>query len=327
MKKSITLILFLIIITIITTNIVEASPNKNLVNIYLFHSNTCSHCKEEIKFLKQLEEKYKNIKIYKYEIHKEENYELLTKVSDVYDININGVPITIIGNKVYNGYSNQTNITFIKTIEYFSRYGYKDEIGELLNLELPKYEVKNNDVLLDEFINNYKNYKLLDFNTDSINITIIPILIGISISFNILFILGYALILLLNKNKDNIFLELFCYIILNTILLLVNLINNIIISSIIYILLINIFIYILINKKEYKYYNNIILISTALNVLITYLNNKYIVIFKEILELHSLIGIDSISYYNSCILTYFIINFIVIYIINIITNNKSYKHT
>ena len=40
------------------------AEEKNLVNIYLFHSNTCPHCQEEIGVLEELQKKYPNIKIY-----------------------------------------------------------------------------------------------------------------------------------------------------------------------------------------------------------------------------------------------------------------------
>lgn len=44
-------------------NVVNAVSKKNLVNIYLFHSYTCKHCKEEIKLLDELE---KNMIILRY---------------------------------------------------------------------------------------------------------------------------------------------------------------------------------------------------------------------------------------------------------------------
>ena len=69
MKKKIILILFLIISIFFINIPIQASEKSNLVNIYFFHSNTCSHCQEEQKLLKKLEERYDNIKIYEIEIH------------------------------------------------------------------------------------------------------------------------------------------------------------------------------------------------------------------------------------------------------------------
>ena len=42
------------------------ASEKNTVNIYFFHSNTCSHCKAEEKFLKKLEKNYDYVKVYRY---------------------------------------------------------------------------------------------------------------------------------------------------------------------------------------------------------------------------------------------------------------------
>ena len=54
-------LLLVLIILLISTVAVKADEKKNLVNIYLFHSNTCSHCKAERELLKELEKKYDNI--------------------------------------------------------------------------------------------------------------------------------------------------------------------------------------------------------------------------------------------------------------------------
>lgn len=53
MKRSLK-ILFLVISLFSFCNVVNAVSEKNLVNIYLFHSYTCKHCKEEIKLLDEL---------------------------------------------------------------------------------------------------------------------------------------------------------------------------------------------------------------------------------------------------------------------------------
>ena len=118
MKKTITLILLLFLCLFSFKLHVEAK-SANLVNIYFFHSNSCSHCKEETKFLEKIIENYSNVKIYKYEIHDKDAKEVLKKASNIYNIKTNGVPITIIGNKVYTGFLyEKSSLKFIKTIEY-----------------------------------------------------------------------------------------------------------------------------------------------------------------------------------------------------------------
>ena len=65
MNMKINKIIFFVILFILSISPVHADSDKNLVNIYLFHSNTCPHCKEEIKYLDKIEKKYDNVKIYK----------------------------------------------------------------------------------------------------------------------------------------------------------------------------------------------------------------------------------------------------------------------
>ena len=128
-------ILFLFIVLMLPIKI-DASSKERLVNIYFFHSSTCSHCNSEIKLLDSIEKKYKNVKIYRYEVHEDNNKLKYESVCEYFDIKSGGVPVTVIGDTVYTGYSeNVSTLKFIKTIEYYSRYGYKDEVGKILGIE------------------------------------------------------------------------------------------------------------------------------------------------------------------------------------------------
>lgn len=318
MLKKITLILFLIISTISFNLNVAAKNDTNLVNIYFFHSDTCSHCKEELKFLNTLEKRYSNIKIYKYEIHNEENLEILKKVEKIYADKFNSVPLTIIGNEPYTGFSEKNKIKFIKTIEYFSKYGYEDKIGKYLNIKLPTYEIDKNTIELDKFIDTYHNYNLLGFKTDNLETNNISLLLGILLSLNFISLLGIVLVLLvLSKLKEEILKikSIILYILNITILLLKSLVDNNILTIIIFILLIIGVIYNIIKNNKYnRYLNIIIIISITINLILTYLTNKNILIFKNILNLNKLTGLNLVYYYCNCLIIYFIINFILIYI-------------
>ena len=137
MKK---IIIFILSLFIFIPNV--DADSRNLVNIYLFHSNSCPHCKEEIKILDELEDRYDNIRVYKYEISDTKNSMLLSQVSEIYNTKITSVPFTIIGNKTFSGFSTETSKRkFIGAIEYFSNYGYVDKVADLQNLEKPAYQV------------------------------------------------------------------------------------------------------------------------------------------------------------------------------------------
>ena len=186
MKKIYLLFTFLITLFLININTTYAEE-KNLVNIYIFHREDCPHCQSELKLINNLEQKYNNIKIYKYEINTDNNKELYRKVLDEYNISKTGVPFTIIGDKYFIGYNEEkTKITFIKTIEYYSNYGYVDKTANIVeNNNLPTYKIENNQIAVDEFIKKYGNHKLLFLSTNSISLENISVLSTILTELNI----------------------------------------------------------------------------------------------------------------------------------------------
>lgn len=181
MKKFKLIIFSLCISLMFITNI---KAEENLVNLYLFYSNTCPHCEAEMELLEELQEDYDNLKIYKYEISEDENSLLLSKVSEMFDINVTGVPFTVIGEKTFFGYSEENSKKkFIGTIEYYSSHGYTDKIGEYLENELPTYDINNNDMSVDEYIKDYGEYNfdipiVGEVSTKDMALPIIAIVMG-----------------------------------------------------------------------------------------------------------------------------------------------------
>ena len=190
MKRSLK-ILFLVICLFSFCNVVNAVSEKNLVNIYLFHSYTCKHCKEEIKLLDELEKEYDNIKVYKYEVNENENGELLKNISEIMGSKVTGTPYTIIGNKVFSGYDYENSKGRFKgAIEYYSKYGYEDKVGEYISsIPLPSYEVKDTDPDVDEYISNYISYKVKlpligEVKLKNLTLPLITVVIGLADGFN-----------------------------------------------------------------------------------------------------------------------------------------------
>ncbi len=190
MKRSLK-ILFLVICLFSFCNVVNAVSEKNLVNIYLFHSYTCKHCKEEIKLLDELEKEYDNIKVYKYEVNENENGELLKNISEIMGSKVTGTPYTIIGNKVFSGYDYENSKGRFKgAIEYYSKYGYEDKVGEYISsIPLPSYEVKDTDPDVDEYINDYISYKVKlpligEVKLKNLTLPLVTVVIGLADGFN-----------------------------------------------------------------------------------------------------------------------------------------------
>lgn len=168
-----------------------ASENKNLVNIYLFYSNTCHHCEAEEKVLMELSRRYENVRIYKYEVSTDENFQLLNEVAELYDTKVTGVPFTVIGNKVYKGFSyDASKAKFMGTIAYYSEHGYKDLVGEYLgDIELPTYQVDlESGESLEEFLSDYGNYTIrflgIEIETKDLSMSTVAVLLGLTYGFS-----------------------------------------------------------------------------------------------------------------------------------------------
>ena len=176
----------------VNISFVYANSDKNLVNIYLFHSDTCPHCKEEIKFLDELEEEYNNIRIYKYEIGNTENLKLLEEVSNLYDTPVMGVPFTVIGDKYFKGFNYENyHERFIAAIDFYSNNGYRDRVGEYIgNPELPKYEIIEEDDAqdIDDYIDEKTERKIKIFGKEislkNMTLPVVSIIIGLVDGFN-----------------------------------------------------------------------------------------------------------------------------------------------
>ena len=145
-------------ILIFVFSLSNVKAEENLVNLYLFYSKTCPHCEEEIKMLDSIKENYENLKIYKYEITENNNSEIFNEVTNIFDLKVSGVPFTVVGEKTFIGYGENSKKIILGTIEYYSKHGYVDKVGEYLKKDLPSYEVNDSDISIDEYLEDYGNY-------------------------------------------------------------------------------------------------------------------------------------------------------------------------
>lgn len=86
---------------------ITGSKVEDKVNLYLFHGKECPHCQEERQWLKTIEKKYKdNLNVEMFEIwHNDNNLEMANKVREVFEVTSNGVPLTVIGDEYFSGFS------------------------------------------------------------------------------------------------------------------------------------------------------------------------------------------------------------------------------
>ena len=189
--KNIKKLIFMLSLFFLSFTFVLADTDKNLVNIYLFYSDTCPHCAEEEKLLKEVINKNDNVKLYKYEIGDSNNSKLLEEVAELFDTKVSGVPFTVIGERVYKGFSFENSKSkFLATIDYYSKYGYEDIVGKHIgNIKLPSYKENENDPDISEYIEDYNNFKIKvpllgTIETKKLTLPVISVLIGLVDGFN-----------------------------------------------------------------------------------------------------------------------------------------------
>lgn len=132
MKKIAKLIFIIISIIFISTN-VHAKETDNLT-LYVFKGDGCPHCKAEMDYLDTIKDKYTNLEIKEYEVwYDDDNASLLTKVESYFNIKRSGVPTTIIGNTVIQGYQNEssTGKKIERAINFYEENDYKDIVKEI----------------------------------------------------------------------------------------------------------------------------------------------------------------------------------------------------
>lgn len=107
----------------------------NEVNLYLFWGNGCPHCEKEMDFLSQMESRYSNLKVYKYETWKNpSNKEHLKNVRALYGNENTGVPFTVIGDDFVSGFNDSRKEKIESLIRKYSTEDYEDKTGSYFNI-------------------------------------------------------------------------------------------------------------------------------------------------------------------------------------------------
>jgi len=112
-----------------------AFAEENL-NLYFFRGVGCPHCAKESAYLETLKDKYPQINIYDFEIYNHpENIERLQRLDTEMGISIDGVPLTIIGDASFIGFSEISSPRKLEDqIKYCLENPYTDEAGRVLGV-------------------------------------------------------------------------------------------------------------------------------------------------------------------------------------------------
>ena len=105
MRKVAFLLIFTVLVAMFLMN-VPAEAHGSSLDIYLFQSNTCSHCIAEKAFLKEIAPKYPELTINSYEVSANpQNLQLMIKVGEKLGVDAGGVPFLVIGKDSIIGFN------------------------------------------------------------------------------------------------------------------------------------------------------------------------------------------------------------------------------
>lgn len=182
MKKFITFMILTLFLFIPFVNEVNA---KDLIDVHIFYSKTCGHCKKAKEFLKKYEEDTGKIEIHYYEVtYNKQNALKFEKVQNVLNYSSMSVPYIVIGSEVFVGYSDNLESEVKKTVSYYEKNEYVDITSKIIEGEITKDNIEDylsNKVLLD---NTVKIPLLGEVDVKSVSIPLLAIVIGLVDGFN-----------------------------------------------------------------------------------------------------------------------------------------------
>lgn len=188
---------------------IPAFKGVKALDIYLFYSDTCPHCKAEEKFLDSYLKSNEDVVLHAYEVTKNsDNAELFMVVSkDIMKQSAIGVPYTVIGEKVISGYYDDSTtgeeiksyINIYRNQEFTDRVGEYIKTGKILEKEEPKKEPKKKDEKVS-----FKVFgKKFTVNPRTVSLPLISAVLGLVDGFNpcAMWILLFLITMLFNM-KD-----------------------------------------------------------------------------------------------------------------------------
>lgn len=177
--------IFIMFLTFLFLFPFDTLAKDNSVTIYFFHGDGCPHCAAEEEYLNKLDD----VKIVRYEVwYDSSNEEFMQKVKNSFGIEKSGVPLTIIGNSYFIGYSDSSADTFNRAINFYKKSDkYVDQVKKI------KDDKFNEDDLVDYFgIEEKKSNDVLTINIPiigkvnlkAISISSAAVIIGFIDGFN-----------------------------------------------------------------------------------------------------------------------------------------------
>ena len=184
MKKIVRLFFVFILCCLFITNV----NAKEKVNLYFFRGEGCPHCAEEERYLKKIKDN-PNVNVIEYEVwYNSENEQFMNKVKEEMGIDKTGVPLTIIGNTYFMGYSHTTDKVISRAIDYYSNNDdYIDQVANIRNGTFDKNSLVDNFIKTESAGNDkyIVNLPILgEVNMKNVSLVTSAVVIGLIDGFN-----------------------------------------------------------------------------------------------------------------------------------------------
>lgn len=165
----------------------------NSTDIYFFWGDGCPHCSRAKPFLLNKVNESQNLKLHDYEIYyNETNRKLYQDVARLLNIKSSGVPLIIVGDEVFSGYSDAYSQIIDARIDHCLQSGCHDAVATLIRVEkdttqttetppdaIIEHEKREEDAAGDKIATIHQEAEAVDSNTDTNDITL-PLLGTIS---------------------------------------------------------------------------------------------------------------------------------------------------
>lgn len=160
--------------------------NDSDLNIYFFRGEGCPHCEDEKKLLDQITTENPRIKVYDYEIfYNSQNAKLLYSISKTLGVPYRGVPYTIIGDKVFEGYSEYpTADDILEQVDKCLKRSCEDSVAEIVGVNKAEPKPIVEEKKPEGWPEKIKTPWNSEINTANISLPVLTIIMGTLDGFN-----------------------------------------------------------------------------------------------------------------------------------------------
>ena len=102
------LLIFLLLAGAVLASAPAAWAQQKPIDLVLFYGRGCPHCAAMRDYLRTLQARYPRLRVQAYEVYfNGSNDRLFERVADAYHVKIQGVPTAFLGDRVFDGYSDE----------------------------------------------------------------------------------------------------------------------------------------------------------------------------------------------------------------------------